>query len=74
MKERYYKEHDTEDYLMVFGPGSEPELREARAAAIDGLPSSVCTIQVSLGYLGKCKPVQLAPPEWERWINPKVGA
>lgn len=56
--------HGTAKYYRSIG---QPEMREARAAAINGSASSVCTTAVSLGFLKeKCRRVlkKDVPAKW----------
>ena len=72
----YYREPDV-GYMAVAGareglpPRVTPQgevVYEARAAAIAGLPNSVCTTSVSKEYLKECKRVRKAevPKAWLR--------
>ena len=70
MRTAYYREPNG-DYLYVFGPGSQRDLRECRAAAIEGLISSVCTTQASVVFLRECRKVKAGevPIEWKSAIH-----
>jgi hypothetical protein len=81
-----YQERDTGDYLYVeyaatenAGPyyqqrknASGYRLWEARAAAIQGDPSSCCSTSVSSDFLRKCRKVEAeaVPSEWMRYLDP----
>jgi hypothetical protein len=66
---KYYRERNKDgDYLSVDPSSAEGKaLLEARATAIQGLRSSVCTTSVHVHYLRlKCRRVRKAdvPAEW----------
>lgn len=68
MRITYYREANG-DFLCV---GTErcarPDVREGRAAAIPGLPSSVSTTGISEEYLKRTcvrVPKSKVPPEWQ---------
>jgi hypothetical protein len=61
------------DYLAVdYGSrGLVPGRYEGRVPAIEGLPSSVCTTQVSVEFLNTCRRILKGevPREWLTWIK-----
>lgn len=67
---RYYREKETGDFMQVWWehyfrtPDGKPT---ARASALAGLPSSVCTTNVAVSFIREdCEPVRKAdvPPAW----------
>jgi hypothetical protein len=69
----YYQEPNG-DYLAVDPTGQPPF--DGRAAAIAGLPSSVCSTGISQEFLNQCRPVheKSVPPEWRKAIDPSTSA
>lgn len=77
----YYREPDG-DHLAVWyarrmpdGSGIPGGVFAVRAAAIAGVPSSVCTCGASRDYLRNCRPVRRSavPANWLQGINPEVS-
>ena len=70
MRRTYYREPNG-DYLAIHGKGGDAQLFEGRAAAIEGLPSSMATTGVHKEFLRTCIRVNRdeVPREWLQWIG-----
>ena len=62
---RYYRERNG-DYMSLSGEMNQDGTLEARASAIQGLPSSVCTTGVEARFVVRCDEVtrEEVPAEW----------